>query len=115
MEEAITSRKRENRTQRRLEKLSRKHGGQRRESWQEAWDDYKMEKKKSQAIISSKIGRWEEEQAQKLHRLAPREREKEGRIRLKRSHRGSDKDQEIKLNMSGTETNSEQEIKDEIE
>jgi len=107
---AIGDRKRENRKQRNLARLAKRHGGRLEREWAEAWDRYIEAKKVAQTIIRSKIGKWEEEQAKILNEMPRREREKEAWRRLRRNLGGTDPHQRVKLKVDGREASNKEEV-----
>lgn len=115
VEEAIASRKRENRNQRRWKGKITKEGEQHRLEWEKAWEKYQTEKKKAKIIVSKKIGKWEAEQAEKLNNLPRGEREREGWKRLKRNLSDREMVQEIKIRIGDKVITKEEEIRVEIE
>ena len=70
---AIRDRKRTNKTQRCWRQLMEQYGERFRQEWEIAWKRCMDAKKTAAIIISKKIGKWEEGQAQNLNRLPRRE------------------------------------------
>ncbi|XP_050706159.1 uncharacterized protein LOC126991439 [Eriocheir sinensis] len=115
VEKAIGDRKRENRRQRKLRKLTEKEGEQHRQEWEAAYSSYRKVQKATQILINKKIADWERLQAEKLNNLPRGEREKEGWKRLKRNLGGKEVDQRVILKTEGRETGTEEEIRSVIE
>ena len=90
--------------------MAKRLGGRYEREWAEAWDRYIEAKKVAQTIIRTKIGKWEEEQANILNAMPRREREKEAWRRLRRNLGGTDALQGVKLKVDGREASNKEEV-----
>ena len=108
----MSNKKTENRKQRKLATLKKKHGEMYEAEWREAWDRYVDAKKRAQEVTRKKIAKWEEEQARVLSTMPRGQKEKEGWRRLKRNLGRADSHQVVKLKAGGRETTDEKEITD---